>query len=136
MQLNLGIDISTPSFISFDLFDGTEAVVLREVEVIELPPSPNAYQLRRMIKAENPNSLASVDAADLRVYATKADYGPSSTPIEAKESISNLGKVRENPIYVVAPLGIFSCFLGDSSIYLTYRAACRSHVRRLDYCSV
>ncbi|KAG2957001.1 hypothetical protein PC119_g27477, partial [Phytophthora cactorum] len=59
--------------------------------------------LRKAIKVQCSNSLAHVDAANLRVYSNRTAYDAKENPLEEDSSIDALGGSKKNALIVEVP---------------------------------
>ncbi len=69
-------------------------------------------QFRKAVKAEHSNKLATVDAADLIVYANKAafearNYSMIQAQMRSSATLDDLGKTEDKALVVVVPRGNF-----------------------------
>ncbi len=69
---------------------------------VDLPPAAILDDFRRVLKAENPNQLSSVDPGQFQVYANAVSV-VENRPLEVLTHIRDLESSPENPLRIVVP---------------------------------
>ncbi len=73
------------------------------VDAVSLLSGSVVVQFRDAVKAKHSNKLASVDAADLKVFKDKAEFDDKKEPLKALAPMDHLGKTEEDALIVLVP---------------------------------
>ncbi|GMF16614.1 unnamed protein product [Phytophthora lilii] len=90
----------------FQFMDKTTRLPLPDtfVDAVDLPEDASLIRFRNAIKVQCPNTLANVDAANLRVYANRTTYDDKNgQSLRASASVDDLGKDEDCALIVVVP---------------------------------
>ncbi|KAJ3202118.1 hypothetical protein HDU67_000791 [Dinochytrium kinnereticum] len=106
---------SPPSpLVWFLLLDSATGLLYKgsSADYFSLPPGSVIAQFRAAVKAENPNKLSFVDAADLNVYRNKAAFDKRNAAIDDEKEeqtsrlMDGLGASKKEALVVVVPSSI------------------------------
>ena len=97
-----------PRFIWYQLVDSADGEAFRGVDAakVSVPLNAEVDDFRKAVKAENPNNLSSVDAANLFVYKSKGAFdnrnaavGDKEKPLKSSASLLALGTTEDEALY-------------------------------------
>jgi hypothetical protein len=98
------------STVHFLLLDETSLQPYKNTKLdsVEVAANTNVIKFKKLVKAENQNKLALIDASDLTVYKNRAEF--DATPkrvMDEEDPVSGLGASKKDALIVVVPAGIF-----------------------------
>jgi hypothetical protein len=72
------------------------------VDTVDVAADTTLSKFRKLVKEENPNTLASLDASQLKVYLNIPDMHDKKL-LSSTKKVQGLGDKEENPLIVVVP---------------------------------